>query len=1041
MCSRLSFTSLRVQAVLLLIASINLQSAIALAVEWEDQTIFDINKQPPRVASQPYASRQHAKARDRTASQYHLSLDGNWNFRWSPDPSRRPTDFYQQDYDVSHWDELPVPSNWQTHGYGKPLYTNIVYPFKKDPPRVMSEPPKEYTNFKDRNPVGSYRRSFQVPESWHGRTLYLQFDGVDSAFYVWVNGKQVGYSQDSRTPAVFDITDDVQAGENTLAVEVYRYSDGSYLEDQDFWRLSGIFREVFLWSSADLTIRDYFVQVDLDDAYRDGSLAVDVEIVNGGANAANCRVRAELFDASGAVAMTTRSDDVTVAAGGKTPALISALVGAPVLWSAEEPNLYRLVLTLLADGETIEKQSCNVGFREVEIRDGLLHVNGKTIYLKGVNRHEHDPTTGHTVSTDSMIRDIQLMKQLNINTVRTSHYPAKSEWYELCDRMGLYVIDEANIESHGMGYNDESLAKDPSWGPAHLARVQAMVERDKNHPSIIIWSMGNEAGNGVNFMQCYDWMKSRDPSRPVQYEQAHFDERNSDIRCPMYATINRIVKYAKDTPDRPLILCEYAHAMGNSVGNLQDYWTAIETYPHLQGGCIWDWVDQGLTKQTPDGRDFFAYGGDYGDRPNDADFCINGLVSPDRQPNPHAWEVKKVYQYVNVYDSSAGKIKVRNKYDFKNLNEFEADWVLRRDGQEVAAGSLGRLDIGPQSESEIDVSLPQLASDGEHHLTVRFRLSKDTDWADAGHVVAWDQLALNATSAGTTASGVGKSPRLNETDDAVEISDSDFRAIVSKTTGALTSYRLQDRELMSKPLVPNFWKRPNNNQFGNNYEKRLSIWKDAASQRELVQLASSSADGQTKINCEFRLPTVEARYRLQYVFRPGGELVIRATYEPGGKKLPPMPRFGVELAVPNQLEQVAWFGRGPHETYWDRKTGGEVAFYKSKVDNWNHAYIRPQDVGNRTDVRWLTLTNNSGSGLRLVGAQPLSVSVWPFTLSDLQAAKHPQDLPKRDFNTVHIDWKVHGVGGDNSWGARTHRPYTLSGDERHQFGFVLKPSK
>lgn len=1013
------------------------------APDWENQAVFGINKEPDRVASLPLESASLARNGDATNSDYYASLNGDWKFHWSPDPANRPTNFYRNDADVSDWDTIPVPSNWQMHGYGVPIYSNEVYLFKKDPPRVMGEPPEHFTSFKHRNPVGSYRREFQVPDGWQGRNVFLQFDGVDSAFYVWVNGEKVGYSQDSRTPAIFDITKHLQEGNNSLAVEVYRHSDGSYLEDQDFWRLSGIFRDVFLWSTAEQTMRDYFFHVDLDDDYRDANLKVDIEVTNSSDSAAKCHVRAELFNTSGAVVATTRSPDVEVSAGASAQLTLDETIGNPALWSAEQPNLYRLVLSLVVDGHVIERQSCAVGFREVEIRNGLLHVNGKYVYLKGVNRHEHDPRTGHTISTESMILDIQRMKQFNINTVRTSHYPAKSEWYDLCDRMGLYVIDEANIESHGMGYGDASLAKDPSWGPAHLARMKAVVERDKNHPSVIIWSMGNEAGNGVNFMDCYDWTKQRDPSRPVQYEQAHFDKRNTDIRCPMYATIDRIVKYAENNPDRPLVLCEYSHAMGNSVGNLQDYWTAIEKYPHLQGGCIWDWVDQGLYKKADDGTEFFAYGGDFGDFPNSGNFCINGLVDPERNPNPHLWEVKKVYQNVRVeaIDAPQGKFRVHNKYAFTNLNELNAVWHVQQNGLRSApsSGSLGKLDISPGSSKELTLSLPKAEQGSEMHVTIQFELPDATDWAKQGHVVAWDQFQVAAASEQSTPNPSGEVPQLIESETAFEISDSGYAATVDKTTGALKSYRLGDVELLTQPLVPNFWKHPNNNQWGSKYDKRLRIWFDAADQRKLTEINASDVNGHVIVHATYDLPTVEAKYHLSYDFQPGKKIAIRAKHEPGGKKLPSMPRFGMQLAIPQEYDVVRWYGRGPYETYWDRKTGGTIGVHSELVDVWNHPYIYPQDVGNRTDVRWITFTNDQGVGLKVTGTKPLSASAWPFALEDLAAAKHPHELPRRDFNTVHIDWKLHGVGGDNSWGARTHPEYTLPGTEPHEYEFVISP--
>ncbi|MHB8901790.1 MAG: glycoside hydrolase family 2 TIM barrel-domain containing protein, partial [Thermoguttaceae bacterium] len=578
-------------------------SALADHPDLENQQVIGRNKEPGRATSFFYADAESALRNDRAVSPWYRSLNGPWKFNWAPDPASRPADFYKPEYDVSAWDDIPVPSNWQQQGYGVPVYTNIPYPFKKDPPRVMGEPPKEFTSYGQRNPVGSYRRTFTVPQEWVGRRVFLQFDGVDSAFYVWINGKQLGYSEDSRTPALFDITSHLVPGENLLAAEVYRYCDGSYLEDQDYWRLSGIFRNVSLWSSADLHLRDFFVHADLDENYRDAKVTVDVEVMNYSETPRKCSVESALYGPDGTVVAELSSAPLTVPAGvsaRRTPAPV--VVQNPAKWTAETPNLYRLVLTLKDEaGKVVAATSHNVGFRKVEIRGGQLLVNGQPILIKGVNRHEHDPVKGHTISVESMIEDIELMKRSNINADRTCHYPNVPEWYDLCDRYGLYVIDEANVESHGMGYGPESLAKDPSWKAAHLDRTQRMVERDKNHPSIIIWSLGNEAGNGVNFEATYDWIKQRDPSRPVQYERAELD-RNTDIFCPMYMTIDRMLEYASRPQDRPLIQCEYAHAMGNSVGNFQDYWDAIESHRQLQGGFIWDWVDQGMLVDVPTAR-------------------------------------------------------------------------------------------------------------------------------------------------------------------------------------------------------------------------------------------------------------------------------------------------------------------------------------------------------------------------------------------------------------------------------------------------------
>lgn len=1027
--------------------------AASMAIpDWENEQVVQRNKELPRATSLPYPDRARALQATRTATPYFQSLDGSWQFHWVPAPDQRPVDFYRPEFDARGWKSIPVPGNWQCYGYDTPLYTNITYPFQVDPPRVMGQPPQHYTNFATRNPVGSYRRTFTVPDAWQGRQVFLQFDGVDSAFYLWINGRQVGYSQDSRTPAVFHVTPYLQAGENLLAVEVYKHSDGSYLEDQDFFRLSGIFRPVYLWSTADLHLRDFFVHPELDEACRNATLRVEVEVRNFVADQPQrFSIAAELLDAAGRTVFADATADGQVAANGRTTIALSKPVENPAKWSAEQPNLYRLLLTLQdAAGQLVEVTTCQVGFRRVEIKEGQLRVNGQPVYLKGVNRHEHEPATGHAVSVDSMIRDIQLMKQLNINAVRTSHYPNDPRWYELCDRLGLYVIDEANIESHGMGYGAKSLGKDPAWKEAHLDRMQRMVERDKNHPSIIIWSLGNEAGNGVNFYATYDWTKQRDASRPVQYERAERD-RNTDIYCPMYASIGHIVEYAKQNPTRPLIQCEYAHAMGNSVGNLQDYWDAIEAYPALQGGFIWDWVDQALLADVPEPRDdfvpwrrqpqYFAYGGDFGDQPNDGNFCCNGVVHPDRTLHPHAWEVKKVYQHVKVHaeDLAAGKVRVQNKYFFTNLSEFEARWVLRRDGREVHSGSLGRLDVPPQTSQT--VILPEPPRDGrEYFLTLSFLLPEDRPWASAGHVVAWDQFLMPSQPAELAdATGTGPAPAWQRSDDRLQVTGDGFTAAIDLASGELVSYQVDGVELLAAPLTPNFWKAPNDNQMRSRYMQQTQAWRTAAAERKLVDLQTAEADGLVQVTARYRLPAVAANYQLVYRLARDGRVSVEAVYEPGTGKPSLLPRFGVTWAMPRGYDRVAWYGRGPHETYWDRQTGGEIAVYESTVDELVFPYVRSQDTGNRTEVRWLTLTNSDGAGLRIEGPLPLSASAWPFTIPDLEAASHPHELPRRDFNTVFVDDRLHGVGGDNSWGALTHPQYTLPSDRPYRLQFTIVP--
>jgi len=1039
--------------------------------DWENQHVIGRNKEPGRVASLPLGPMPALDPTDyrvvtRRPSPFVLSLGGKWKFHWAPNPSERPADFYKPDYDVGDWAEIAVPGNWQCQGYGVPLYVNIRYPFKKDPPRVMGDPPKDFTNYDQRNPVGSYRRTFSVPEEWKGRQVFVQFNGVDSAFYVWLNGRQVGYSQDSRTTALFNVTKHLRPGENVLAVEVYRYSDGSYLEDQDFWRLSGIFRDVLLWSSAEVHIRDFFVHAELGDDHKTGRFGVDVELQNFGDEEKAVHVALELVDMSERDPVLWSDRTWTVPAGGTVVASFSVtdLNTEIKPWSAEQPNLYKLVVRLLEPADAapldvllrktaIETITHHVGFRTVEIRGGQLLVNGKPIYLKGVNRHEHDPQTGHYVTVESMVRDIKLMKQHNINAVRTSHYPDDPRWYELCDLFGLYVIDEANVESHGMGYGRESLAKDPSWKEAHLDRARRMVERDKNHPSVIIWSLGNEAGNGVNFHACYDWIKQRDPCRPVQYERAEHD-RNTDVYCPMYATIEQIVGYASKPQQRPLVLCEYAHAMGNSVGNLQDYWDAIESHEQLQGGFIWDWVDQGLAKPVPsDGaarneapagtpETFFAYGGDFGDRPNDGNFCMNGLVQPDRRPNPHLAEVRKVYQNVKVepVDAAAGRVTVRNKFFFTNLKDFEATWVLRLDGEPVAKGTLGRVELAPQESRELQVPLPEMSRPGEYYLTVGFRLPEATRWAPKGHVVAWDQLLVKKVVATPGPAPELPPLELKQNAVAIEVTGKGFALSIEKSTGAILSYRAHDRAMLHGRLVPSFWKAPNDNQFRNQYLNRLGPWRNAAENRriesaEVEQLSPASV----RVKVGMTLPVGESHYEVTYLVEGDGRVHVDAAYTPGKGKLPLLPRFGVKLAVPRACDRVAWYGRGPQETYWDRKTGGEIALYRNTVDGMVHPYVRPQDTGNRTDTRWFSLTDSNGAGLKFTGAEPVSFSVWPFTIDDVMQAAHPYELPRRDFNTVFVDYKLHGVGGDNSWGARTHPEYTLPGDKPYRLSFTIEP--
>jgi len=671
-----------IAVIFLLLLISDIQSQNNIQNDWENPKLLHINKEDSYSTSVPFPSIEEARTKLRYESKYYYSLNGKWKFNWCYKPDERPKDFYKTEFDVTKWKTIPVPSNWELQGYDYPIYVNIPYEFSKNPTPPLVP--------KDHNPVGSYRRDFKVPQSWNGREIFIHFADVKSAFYLWINGKLVGFSKGSKLPAEFNITNYLKDGSNTLAVEVYRFSDGSYLECQDFWRISGIERDVYLYSTAKTRIKDFWINADLDDQYKNGIIKIETEIFNyNNAGQDKYFVEYNLFDKNNKL-LTKAKQEVEVNRNSAKKIILNSTVDHPLKWTAETPNLYTSVIVLKDQkGKVIDVRTCKTGFRKVEIKNMQLLVNGKAILLKGVNRHEHDEFTGHYISEESMINDIKLMKQANINAVRTCHYPNDPRWYELCDQYGIYLVDEANVESHGMGYGEKSLAKDTLWLDAHLDRNIRMVERDKNHPSIIIWSMGNEGGNGVNFYECYKWIKQRDPSRPIHYERALLDW-NTDIYCPMYDGIDGIVNYAKQNLPRPLILCEYSHSMGNSTGNFKDYWDAIESYPNLQGGFIWDWVDQGMAKFNSKGEKFWAFGGDFGpkDVPSDRNFCCNGIVSADRTPHPAYWEVKKVYQFIKIIpvDMSKGIFEVRNKYSFINLDDFELNWEIFDDGISVKKG-------------------------------------------------------------------------------------------------------------------------------------------------------------------------------------------------------------------------------------------------------------------------------------------------------------------------------------------------------------------
>ena len=1010
--------------------------------DWENPQMIGRNKEAARATAIPFADVDAALNGDPAGSPWYVSLNGEWSFHWSPNPAQRPVDFFRPDYDVSSWKLTPVPANWQLHGYDYPIYTNIRYPWgEADPPRVPH----------DFNPVGSYRRTFTVPEGWAGRQVYVQFGGVSSAFYLWINGHEVGYSEDSRTPAEFNITQYLVPGENILAAEVYRYSDGSYLECQDFWRLSGIFRDVDLVSFPDLHIRDFQVHTDFDASYRDAELGIDVWVRNLGEASQPFTVHGQLFDDQGKVVADGLSASGAVGAGGEVTVRLDRTMANPPKWSAEDPNLFRLVLTLRDQGgAVIQAVSCNVGFREVEIKGGQLLVNGVAILIKGTNRHEHDPDRAHVMTTDLMVRDIRLMKQSNINAVRTSHYPDVPEWYDLCDRYGLYLIDEANIESHGVGYDpDTTLGNNPEWQKAHLDRTIRMVERDKNHPSIIIWSLGNEGGDGVNFTATSTWIRQRDPSRPVHYERAELGP-NTDIYCPMYARIEEIVEYAKARDDRPLIMCEYAHSMGNSDGNLKEYWAAIQSHERLQGGFIWDWVDQGLRQPVPGrpGEFYFAYGGDF-EPPgvyNDDNSGCDGLVSADRVPDPGLYEVKKVYQYITVtpVDLDRGELSISNGYAFISLDGFVGFWELKADDVIIASGRLPALDLPPGQSREVTIPLPKISPlpGVEYWLDLSFRLARDASWAARGHEVAWEQFRLGLEAEAPAIDEAGMPPLdVADAGGQITVTGDGFAARFDRATGTLASLLANGVELIRSGPRPNFWRAPTDNDRGNDMPKRCAAWREASQGWKVTSCAVRRlGPAKVEVTAEGEAVNGIVTSKVAYTVFGSGDIAVEQSMMPIRAELPEVPRFGMQITIPGGFETVTWYGRGPQETYWDRKSGARVGLYSGSVDEQFVDYCEPQENGNKTDVRWLALTNDAGTGLMVVGEPLVGFSVHHFTAGDIESAKHGYQIERRDDITLSVDKEQTGVGGDDSWGALPHEAYTLR-PEPMSYSFRLRPIK
>jgi beta-galactosidase len=1024
--------------------------------DWENPEVFNINREDPHASLISFPDEQSALEGIKENSPDYLSLDGTWKFNWVKSPNERPFWFFKDDYDTRNWKNIEVPSNWQMKGYDVPIYVNISYPFKKDPPNIAH----------DFNPVGSYKRSFKVSSEWKDKEVFIQFGAVSSAFYVWVNEQLVGYSEDSKVPAEFNITKYLRSGKNSLAVEVYRWCDGSYLEDQDFWRLSGIQRTVFLHARPKTFISDFFAAGDLENNYNDGLLKIEASLKGNSGN--DLVVEASLYDET--IKIFTESKDAKLSAG-KTVINFSKKIPGIKKWSAEKPNLYTLVLSLKnKDGSSLESVSAKIGFRKVEIVNSQLLVNGVAIRIKGTNMHEHNEITGHVIDEATVLKDIRVMKSNNINAVRTSHYPQQEFWYEMCDKYGLYLVDEADIESHGIGYDkDITLADKPEWEAAHINRMQRMVERDKNHPSVIFWSMGNEAGDGNTFLKGYKWIKGRDATRPVQYERAekstNTTERHTDIWCPMYPPKEYLEAYAKDEKNnRPLIMCEYAHAMGNSTGNLQDYWDIIEKYPKLQGGFIWDWVDQGLLKTNENGEKYWAYGGDYGEEgiPSDGNFNINGLVWPDRTGHPGLAEVNKVYQNIGFesVDLKNGMVKIKNKYDFTDLSEFIFEWEVVCDGVAIQSGKIPVPAIKPKADLLIKVPLNQIdpAPGAEYFLNFKVLRSEAWNYVPEDHVYATAQFKLP----------VVVKPVLSKRDNLailqtktvgkkLEVSGVNMKIVFDLGSGSMESFNYKGRELMKKGTEPDFWRPPTDNDYGYNMDKLLGVWKKAG-ERTLVTKANINQPEPDRVVVSFNydIPDTAGQkiggYATIFTVYGSADVIVKNMFSKISDKIPEIPRMGMQMQLPVEFTNLKWLGRGPHENYTDRKTSAEVGLYESTVSDQYTPYIRPQENGYKTDTRWLTLTDDNGTGILVSGDPLFCFSALnnihddfesPGKLSQYRkdaktANTHTIDVKPRDIVNLNVDFGQMGVGGDNSWGALIHPEYRLL-NKKYEYSFRIRP--
>ena len=1011
--------------------------AFAQKNEWQDPNVNEVNRAPMHTHYFAYEDEASALKGCKESSSNHMTLNGTWKFFWVKNADMRPTDFYQVGYNDKGWDNMQVPGLWELNGYGDPMYVNVGYPwreqFKSNPPEVPIED----------NHVGSYRREITIPADWKGKEIFAHFGSVTSNMYLWVNGKFVGYSEDSKLEAEFNLTKYLKPGKNLIAFQVFRWCDGTYLEDQDFLRLAGVARDCYLYTRNPKYIQDIRVTPDLDAQYKDATLDIVLNMKGSGT------VDLKLLDKSG-----KEIAHASVKGSGKLSTEMA--ISNPEKWSAETPVLYTLVASLKDGSQTTEVIPVKVGFRKIELKNSQILVNGQPVLFKGANRHEVDPDYGYAVRPERMIQDIKMMKLLNINAVRTCHYPDNNLWYDLCDQYGLYMVAEANVESHGMGYGETTLAKNPLYAKAHLERNQRNIQRNFNHPAIIFWSLGNEAGFGPNFEACYKWIKNEDPSRAVQYEQAGTNDF-TDIYCPMYRDYKGCEAYCQGDVDKPLIQCEYAHAMGNSQGGFKEYWDLIRKYPKFQGGFIWDFVDQSLHAKTKEGISYYAYGGDWNKYDaSDNNFINDGLINPDRRPNPHAYEVKHIYQsiWVTPADLANGTVKVYNENFFRDLSNYYAEWQLLANGEVVQTGIIDHLDVAPQQTQtlKLDYSINDICKNKEILLNINFKLKKGETLLPAGHSVAKNQLTVRPYQmpdlelANEPDNNIAVSvPVIKDNDRNFLIVEGDrFRLDFDRKDGFLCRYDANGMTLLKEngKLTPNFWRAPTDNDMGANLQNKYVAWKEPG--LKLVSLTGNLENDMAVVKAEYTMEAVKAKLYLTYTINNNGAIkVTQKMTADKSAKVSDMFRFGMQIQMPKCMDHINYYGRGPIENYIDRNNVTDLGHYKQTVDEQFYPYIRPQETGTKTDIRWWKQTNKSGNGLLFISDAPFSASALHYSIESLddgpkKEQRHSELVPQIDYTNMCIDKVQMGLGCINTWGALPMEKYRIPyGD--YEFSFIMKP--